>query len=189
MSGIESWLVDTRSKVRDREGDHAVRARSRGEGRWAMNRSYEDITSRLGPPLWWDDNGVPRYEPFGPRLCDVYAQEVVLEEIACQACGRRFNVACERLLYDLSTTDPRTKPWTEPPHYGDPPNDRCCPAGPTMNVDFVRVLEWWRYERGDWRRVGPDEVRFELEPEGEPEAFGTAYEQAKRELARKDGGQ
>ncbi|MFW6184041.1 MAG: hypothetical protein ACOC8X_09610 [Chloroflexota bacterium] len=29
-------------------------------------------------------------------------------------------------------------------HYGDPPNAGCCPAGPTMNSEPRRVLEFYR---------------------------------------------
>ena len=28
-------------------------------------------------------------------------------------------------------------------HYGDPPNDGCCDAGPTMNSVPHRVIEYW----------------------------------------------
>ena len=33
-----------------------------------MLRDYFDIRSRLGEPLWFDDNGVPRYVPFTPGM-------------------------------------------------------------------------------------------------------------------------
>lgn len=29
-----------------------------------MKQAYDDITSRLGNPLWWDEAGCPRYVPF-----------------------------------------------------------------------------------------------------------------------------
>lgn len=44
-------------------------------------------------PNWWDENGTPRFMEHHPRLCpDIYADEVALLEIACQACERRFKV-------------------------------------------------------------------------------------------------
>ena len=58
-----------------------------------MLPDYRDIASRLGPSLWWDDHGVPRYDPFHPDLCGVYDGYVALLQIACQSCGRRFLVA------------------------------------------------------------------------------------------------
>jgi hypothetical protein len=36
--------------------------------------------------------------------------------------------------------------------YGDPPNIQCCPAGPTMSSDTVRVLQYWRRTALDWTR-------------------------------------
>lgn len=33
-----------------------------------MKASYDDIISRLGRPLWWDEHGVPRYDKFQPEL-------------------------------------------------------------------------------------------------------------------------
>ena len=29
-------------------------------------------------------------------------------------------------------------------HYGDPPNSQCCAAGPTMNSEPHRVVEFWK---------------------------------------------
>jgi len=57
-----------------------------------MYQLYEDITKRLGEPLWYDDHGVPRYDEFHPSMLDVYADFAALSEIACQSCGRRFKV-------------------------------------------------------------------------------------------------
>jgi hypothetical protein len=31
-----------------------------------VQHRYDDIISRLGPPLWYDDNGAPRYELTSP---------------------------------------------------------------------------------------------------------------------------
>ena len=140
-----------------------------------MNNAYDDIRSRIAePPLWWDEHAVPRYCAFGPgEVANIYADEAVLAHIRCQACQADFHVAfsssrSERLI-DLAMRTPpdesieRLKaedakgPYLARviregiPHYGDPPNVECCAAGPTMNSDMLRVVEYWR--RGDeWAR-------------------------------------
>jgi hypothetical protein len=44
-------------------------------------------------PLWWDENGVPRYKPHHPKLCpDIYATEIALLRISCQSCDTEFEV-------------------------------------------------------------------------------------------------
>lgn len=122
-----------------------------------MKQEYDDITSRLGDPLWWDENGVPRYEPFSPRHnANIYADECALVEIACQACGHCFMVGLSsgplgsplhRRILDHAV------------HYGDPPNYGCCGSGPTMNSEPVKVVEYWRREHvGEWQRDGKFEV-------------------------------
>jgi hypothetical protein len=113
-----------------------------------MHESYEDITSKLGRPLWWDEVACPRYDPFHPSMCaDIYAKEAVLLEIACQNCGHRFMVAMSR-----GPADAWMAPFSEQIrdgtlHYGDPPNLGCCMAGPTMNCEDLRVHQYWRYSR------------------------------------------
>ena len=147
-----------------------------------MNCHYHDILSRIAsPPLWWDENAVPRYEPFTPTACaNIYADECVLLWIDCQACGRRFDVCLSSshgrasshlaLLNQARTgqlvpslaEDVRTHAI----HYGDPPNVDCCPAGPTMNSIPRRVIEFWRQARAlqrldgtrGWERVADLEV-------------------------------
>jgi hypothetical protein len=114
-----------------------------------MNHDYDDIRSKIAePPQWWDENAVPRYCTFTPdSTANIYADEVVMAEITCQSCGRPFRVAFAqdsmaryarpdkaRLADDI-----RTKAL----HYGDPPNVWCCSAGPTMNSEPRRVLEYW----------------------------------------------
>jgi hypothetical protein len=42
--------------------------------------------------------------------------------------------------------------------YGDPPNVGCCPVGPTMSSDSLRVLEFWRRSAGRWERVPALEI-------------------------------
>src|SRR5690606_38100927 len=55
-------------------------------------------------------------------------------------------------------------------NYGDPPNIDCCPAGPTMNSEPLRVLEYWRrFDRNEfiveWTRDLSLEI--DLTPESE----------------------
>lgn len=120
-----------------------------------MHHHYEDIRSRISePPLWFDENAVPRYVEFTPdEVANIYADEVCLVHIDCQGCGVAFKVAFSR-----SKTDVIFKPHSRPLeelilenelHYGDPPNVGCCAAGATMNSVPRRVLEYWVRCRGE----------------------------------------
>ncbi len=126
-----------------------------------MNIPYTDIRKRIDDPiLWFDENAVPRYDPFHPRLINTYADEAVLYQIACQDCGTRFMVAesdgsIKRMLakrsvmkHDYLADDIRGKRL----HYGDPPNIGCCPAGPTMNSEFIGIIEYWVCKDFEWQR-------------------------------------
>ena len=113
-----------------------------------MNNRYDDITSRIGdPPLWWDSNGVPRFDPFKPRMCpNIYTHEVGLFLIACQYCGERFEVEMHTDIFAHRSKVPPSK-W----HYGDPPNHGC--VGDTMNCEDIAVLEFWtRDGLEEWKR-------------------------------------
>ena len=147
-----------------------------------MLNSYSDIRSRISePPLWWDESGVPRYVPFAPdEVADIYADQVALVLIACQACHAEFPVAFSwsRIAFvkgEATIIGPLTLEKVQSLHYGDPPNVGCCSGGATMNCDDLRVLEFWR--RGgdeftelrdghrvclpgyfDWRRVPELEI-------------------------------
>jgi hypothetical protein len=111
-----------------------------------MHQYYEDIISKLGNPIWWDEHAVPRYCEFSPEeVADIYAREVVYFLIECQNCGRMFRVAISNSGYDK-----KYEKYSLIPHileksigYGDPPNIRCCGAGPTMTSDNLCVLEFW----------------------------------------------
>lgn len=141
-----------------------------------MHQSYEDIRRRIGVPLWHDEHGVPRYDPFEHGLCaDIYADECALVSIACQNCGERFNVAFSespltRLRIETRDLGPTPAEQIRDGsiHYGDPPRRNCCPAGATMNCLDLMVLEYWR--RGDdftWQRDGSLEVDVATERGGE----------------------
>lgn len=136
-----------------------------------MNQEYRDITSRLGEPLWYDECGVPRYDPFAPDMCnDIYADEAALLEIACQDCGARFRVAMamgqmDRAQGAMARGDDVALMMADPSytlsglishgtiHYGDPPCHGC--VGDTMNCEDIRVLEYWHRGQDtehEWRR-------------------------------------
>ena len=70
-----------------------------------MFNDYSDITERITkPPKWWDEHDVPRHAEFSPyRVANIYAEEVVLVEIArhAEACSQwRFRLRGE--LYELA---------------------------------------------------------------------------------------
>ena len=122
-----------------------------------MNTEYDDIRALIAePPRWWDEFAVPRYCDFHPRrAANIYAREAALLLIECQACGMEFRVC-------MSAAGGRMADAIRDGslHYGDPPNVRCCEAGPTMNCDDVRVLEYWRRELLEWTRNASLEVEL-----------------------------
>ena len=126
-----------------------------------MLHHYEDIRSRIAePPKWWDEEGVPRYCEFSPHeAANIYARQVALVEIACQACGERFLVAMSAGPFRADALAGEIERGVL--HYGDPPNVGCCPAGATMNCDDLRVVEFWRNDATtgyEWQRF-PDMER------------------------------
>ena len=141
-----------------------------------MNHYYEDILSRItDPPKWWDEKAAPRYCDFNPfEVSNIYADEVCLLEIRCQQCRRTFQVAMSQdplsrsrvrakrgAKFSLATTITK-----KAIHYGDPPNIRCCPAGPTMNSAPIRVLEYWARDEqniNQWDRDAKLEIIIEEE--------------------------
>jgi hypothetical protein len=107
-------------------------------------RDYQDILSRLGEPLWYDSGGVPRYEPFAPELCNVYAAVVALNEIRCQFCQKMFKVSVEFSSSDWPGNLPEApEAIGDLLHYGDPPYHSCRP-GDSMNSIPQRILEYWQ---------------------------------------------
>ena len=110
-----------------------------------MHHDYRSIRTRIaGEPKWFDANGVPRYEVFRPQDCpNIYARQVVLLSIACQACGQQFDVEMHGHWF-APIESPREL------HYGDPPAHGC--VGDTMNCEDLEVLQVWHHERFDWCR-------------------------------------
>lgn len=137
-----------------------------------MLNSYSDIRSRLGEPLWYDNHGVPRYEPFGPDLCSVYPVAVTLLLIECQSCAEKFRVSIEFhdhafCKHGVTAFDPPTPESIANLHYGDPPIHGC--VGDTMNCIDLRVLEFWRRDLShlrDWERDPTMEIVLEEETSG-----------------------
>jgi hypothetical protein len=136
------------------------------------------LCSCVAKPLWWDSNGVPRFVDHHPDLCaDIYANEIVLMVVACQACAREFPVQLSVGLMDLIYASKREEATLEALiradiiHYGDPPHVECCPAGPTMNVLDLRIVEFWRRATDStWSRVAELEIDLgdAYEARGEP---------------------
>jgi len=130
--------------------------------------SYEDIKKRIDEePKWYDNYGVPRYEEFNPELTsNIYADEIALLEIRCQWCGKKFLVEIHRdavdvMVYKFSTLEKLIKNKTI--HYGDPPYHDC--VGDTMNCEDIRVIQYWKKENAEWKRVKELEVELEVENE------------------------
>ncbi len=129
-----------------------------------MHHDYSDITGLTdATPKWHDENGVPRYCDFHPdHMANIYASEAVLAAIECQRCKAEFRVAFSELNQKHNLWDERQKMriaflsdliLDRTLHYGDPPNTRCCDAGPSMNSIPISVIEYWvkpyiRQERG-----------------------------------------
>lgn len=144
-----------------------------------MHHHYQDIRDRIAePPRWWDENAVPRYCEFEPdETADIYADEVALVEIGCQGCGTRFLVTFSeskggRMIWAARLGKNELGPSLADRvrdrslHYGDPPNAGCCPAGPTMNCDDYRVVQFWQKDTPfKWVRV--PELEIDIEGLGE----------------------
>jgi len=113
-----------------------------------MRRSYQDILSRIkDPPLWYDQDGTPRYAPFSFELCpDIYSHHVGLFRVCCQLCHKEFLVEMHANIFDHRIAAPPAK-W----HYGDPPIHDC-PAGNTMNCNDLAVVEFWVEDKFEWTR-------------------------------------
>jgi hypothetical protein len=149
-----------------------------------MLASYQDILSRIKEhPKWYDENGVPRYDDFKPDLApDIYCDEVILLEISCQDCGRRFFVEMhwthlDLMLFRRSIPNPsfsedirkwmkeqdKKKIWP-PVHFGDPPSHGC--VGDTENCFDLRIVQFWEKGKGGkWGWVRKPEFEIELQQE------------------------
>lgn len=129
-----------------------------------MHCAYDDIRMRIAEePKWFDEYAVPRYCDFHPNeVANIYADEVVLMEIACQVCGKHFLKATsqddfKRMMGGFSLADrikDRDVYWN-----GDPPNIWCCPAGPSMTSETICICEYWtKDEHYEWVRKPEYEI-------------------------------
>ena len=127
-----------------------------------MHTSYKDITDKLGIPLWWDENAVPRYCEFSPKeIANIYAGECVLLLIECQGCGYKFKVAVSSSTMQKMIRHTETLADTPYIAYGDPPNIDCCGAGATMSSDTIAVLQYWSRPDYDWERNEHYEIVYD----------------------------
>ena len=125
-----------------------------------MHVYYRDILNRISAsPLWFDEHAVPRYDLFSPTLCDIYANEAALVLIICQGCHNPFFVAFSKDRYSPLSLRDRIKNGSL--HYGDPPNIGCCPSGPTMNCEDIKVVAYYQQENHKWKRDSSLEIALE----------------------------
>jgi hypothetical protein len=145
-----------------------------------MHQHYKDILNRIDEaPTWFDDDGVPRFGNFSPsQLGNIYASEAALAEVACQGCGRIFKVALtDALGFTSKSLGLSDKIRLRRVHYGDPPNVDCCGAGPSMNSEMHRILEYWfrDYELSSgWQRDPAFEGPVEEPPLDPPDIVAEA---------------
>ena len=131
-----------------------------------MKADYKDILSRIkSDPLWYGYHGVPRYDPFHPKLCsNIYIDEAILLKIQCQDCHKPFLVEMHssksNRLQSLEYKVLHMKEfWMNLIHYGDPPRHDDC-AGDTMNAESLQIIEFWKREHLDWVRKPEYEISF-----------------------------
>ncbi|MEY9533063.1 hypothetical protein [Sinorhizobium fredii] len=119
-----------------------------------MKPVYDDILSRIDiPPIWFDENAVPRYCEFAPsEAASIYVSEVALAEITCQGCGHLFRVAFSYVNMGSKSIAEAIRAKTL--DYGDPPNIRCCLGGPTMSSEPRRLVEYWHRHHREYVEDG-----------------------------------
>lgn len=125
-----------------------------------MKQAYADIRALTDDaPLWFTRDGVPRYQPFHPKMLGIYDRSAGLFEIACQSCGQRLMVgdgAPTLTLHSLMRSEvveihveAFVHGWT----CGDPPRHDCSGGGETMHATEISVIEAWEEPAvGDWVR-------------------------------------
>jgi len=131
-----------------------------------MLPNYEDIRALTdAEPVWYGDNGVPRYAPFEPRLLGVYDKIAVLAEIECQSCAALLLVGRGSPLYTFRSAFGK---WEVVQHsleklargfvFGDPPRHGCPGAGETMSCVERRIVEAWERVGFEWVRRPEHEI-------------------------------
>lgn len=126
-----------------------------------MRPSYDDILSQIAtPPLWYDEMAVPRYCTFAPkRAANPYCREIVLAEIRCQHCRKKWFIAISGMNHGGYSIAREIN--TKQLCFGDPPMHSenqeigvTCSAGYSMQTITMRVLEYWLLNMEDhkWYR-------------------------------------
>ena len=108
-----------------------------------MKHDYPDIRAlTTKDPLWFDSDGVPRYQKFRRELCpDPYARWVVLMQILCQRCCTRFLVEMHGGVWNPEPGPPEHLDYGDPPPHKGRLGEKCW--GDTMSSDNVAVVEVW----------------------------------------------
>ena len=155
----------------------------------------DEHCSCVAKPLWWDENGVPRFALHHPHHCpDIYAEEVCLLLVSCQNCEKEFQVQMSwnatahlrgiaalmrmGIAVDIPAAAEVVKSSLayqiagRGPHYGDPPHHDGCLVGNTMNVWDLRVLEFWRRGEGVITYVRVPELEIALPDLSSTERLG-----------------
>lgn len=131
---------------------------------------YRDLRDRLGPPLWHDWQGVPRYDAFQPGHQNVYAHHEALVIVRCGSCAEDFAVGVctldPLLMLRTLTFEPIVLPTLENPGWiawGDAPwhDDGGQCAGTTMVADLIAIVEYWRHDDFEWVRHPELEMVFD----------------------------
>lgn len=141
-----------------------------------MKADYSDIKDLIDiEPVWYDQDGVPRYAKFHPDMCpDINADEVVLIDIQCQACSKSFMV---EMHWNQNRDRPSFSEFLKMGQfmsieYGDPPRHGhekdgtiSCWAGDTMLCEEMKIAEFWQRKR-KWKRLGKYEVNLDWRTQG-----------------------
>jgi hypothetical protein len=143
-----------------------------------MRQPYWDLykLAKGKRPLWFDEQGVPRWIPFRPdEVNDAYAETVALYEIECQSCHQRFAVAESWSRWKFS--DAKLEEWPALAerlrglNWGDPPCWMArdgklvqCSGSVSSSIN-IRLLEVWQRTPPElWKSIKCDWTRLtELE--------------------------
>lgn len=123
-----------------------------------MRLDYNEISLKMGTPLWYDCNGVPRYVECTPEGITLYGDYAVLMHIRCQSCGKNFIVSVAPSRYGENRLP---TPENEGDfYYGVPPVHGC--TGDSMMSTSIRIIRFWRRDR-DWAAGWQRDKRYEID--------------------------
>jgi len=141
---------------------------------------YKDIREKLGTPNWIDQHGVPRYYEFNPKdTAEIYNDWVLLLEVECQSCGKKFKCATSLAWYQVWLKSPKLKDptievimnhlfgWGDAPWHDADGNEagfesQC--AGTTMSTNCIPIGLWHKV-RSEWREMEIPETYTKWEKE------------------------